>query len=283
MEAKAETLDMTVWKKLRIPTINVHLLSLEKREGDDSFYTSERAMHYVNVMIPFATTLLSGIHDLNQVLASLSVLIEAKYRASPRGQSLLKVGEIIIDTRHHKKTEYEYLGVRYVVSACSADRPAISISFQPTDTAFRKKPVELLHFYVACGLNKQHDLQTIILARVRDFDMAKVVAQIAHEELEIGHVSVRSVNKDSVDCGIMESLWNDVWIDFSNMAMPTLDCGMRTEAKEAASGAAFLDCVPFLKLLAFGNDTAEALIQDVVSLLPTIADLENSEGMQVEV
>jgi hypothetical protein len=108
---------------------------------------------------------------------------------------------------------------------------------------------------------------------VRDFDMAQIVAQVAREELAIGHVGVRSVCKDPVDCSIMERLWHESWMDFSNMAMPVLDCTFRSEAKVAASGAAFVDCVPFVQLLALGNAAAQTLVHDVVALLPTIAQL----------
>ena len=59
-------------------------------------------------------------------------------------------------------------GLRFVVSACSSDRLAAVLEFTPKESADGQdlKKIEMLHWYVAMGLQKQHHMQ-ILTARLR--------------------------------------------------------------------------------------------------------------------
>ena len=51
-------------------------------------------------------------------------------------------------------------GLRFVVSACSSDRLAAVLEFTPKESTDGQdlKKIEMLHWYVAMGLQKQHPM-----------------------------------------------------------------------------------------------------------------------------
>ena len=151
-------------------------------------------MHYCNICIPFSSALFEGVWDPNPLIVKLFEVVKNEYLKSPRGQEVSKLGEISDKLSNHKKKEYEMGGLRFVVSACKSDRPAATLWFTPNNDAEERgvrKPIEMLHWYVAMGLNKQHPMQQVMLCRVRDFQLAQVVVRVIKTRLHICHVSVR--------------------------------------------------------------------------------------------
>ena len=82
--------------------------------------------------------------------------------------AVLQLGTISKIIVHHKKKEYEMGSLRFLVNACGADRPASVLSFSPhADTDGLSKPIEMLHWYVAMDLSKQHPMQQAMLCCCR--------------------------------------------------------------------------------------------------------------------
>ena len=183
------TVDFKEWEKVLVPIINVHLLDLDKRGADPAFEDSKDAMHYVNIVVPFTPALVDGVSDLNELINALGQCVEIQFRASSRGAELLKEGgSLRFYTGHHKRQQYEYGGIRFVIAACRSDRPAAILEY--TNAAGKK--IEALHWYVAQGLLHQHPSQTVVLARVRDIALAKCIVEVLQNRLHIQRVSVRS-------------------------------------------------------------------------------------------
>ena len=209
-------------------------------------------MHYCNICIPFSSALFEGVWDPNPLIVKLFEVVKNEYLKSPRGQEVSKLGEISDKLSNHKKKEYEMGGLRFVVSACKSDRPAATLWFTPNNDAKERgvrKPIEMLHWYVAMGLNKQHPMQQVMLCRVRDFQLAQVVVRVIQTHLHIRHVSVRPLNKDTGDCEVMENLWARTWDHSSSENMPCLHSCGGDLAATAKSADTFLKCSSFLRSL----------------------------------
>ena len=183
------TVDFAEWERMLVPIINVHLLDLDKRGADPAFEDSKDAMHYVNIVVPFILTLVDGVSDLNELIDALGKCVETKFRATSRGAELLNEGgSFRFYTGHHKRQQYEYGGIRFVIAACRSDRPAAILEY--TNAAGKK--IEALHWYVAQGLLHQQPLQTVVLARVRDIALAKCIVEVLQNRLHIQRVALRS-------------------------------------------------------------------------------------------
>ena len=102
----------------------------------------------------------------------------------------------------HKKQELEYSGVRYIIEACRSDRPAIILRYKRPG-----KVIELLHFYIAMGLSRQHSRQRVLLARLRDFSLTHLLAGVCCGSLGMNRVTVRATHKCPFDCRLMLEQW----------------------------------------------------------------------------
>ena len=106
-------------------------------------------------------------------------------------------------------------GLRFLVSASASDPPASVLLFSPhADTPGLTKPIEMLHWYVAMGLNKQLPMQQVMLCRLRDFEMAKVVVDVIKTQLKIDHMSVRALSKNEEEREAMLKLWRSSSLTF---------------------------------------------------------------------
>ena len=201
-QLEQEEVDLELWRRIVLPTMNVHLLGLDKRSKDEQFVNSPKAMHYCNICIPYAPMLFDGFHDTEALIADLLKRVKEKYSTSKRGKQVMQFGSLRTGTTHHKKKEYEMGGLRFVVSACSSDRLAAVLEFTPKESTDGQdlKKIEMLHWYVAMGLPKQHHAQKVMLCRVRDFALAQVVVDVIQKHLRIDNCSVRSNSKDKTQC-----------------------------------------------------------------------------------
>ena len=59
--------------------------------------------------------------------------------------------------------------------------------------------VELLHMYVAMGLSKQHYLQRMCLARVRDFALLRLLADVVQDQLRVNRRVVRAIHQSEAE------------------------------------------------------------------------------------
>lgn len=187
--------DETIWAQMIIPTITVHLKAVDRRTKDTSYESSAAAMHHALIMIPVATTILPGAWDINDLIFLLGDRITSDYMDSTRGKELAKMGGLEAQRSHHKRFEYEHGGIRFVIAACGSDRPAQVLHFTPNEP--NRKPFEMMHMYNASGMRREHHLQQMILVRIRDFALAKVVISVVQSIMEGGaRIALRGVHKE---------------------------------------------------------------------------------------
>ena len=137
------------------------------------------AMHFVNVMIPAAQTVVPGVWDVDALVLLLGKKVAEVHGCSERGKEVKMMEKVEASTGHH--TEYASCGLRFVASACSSDSPDSIMFFKPSGE--KRKAFEMLHMYNAQGLKRPHPKQQVILARVRDFTIAKSLVKAAQEAL----------------------------------------------------------------------------------------------------
>ena len=108
------------------------------------------------------------------------------------------MGRLAARQSHHKRTEYEHGGIRFVIAACASDRPAYVLHFTPDEP--HRKPFEMMHMYNASGLRREHHLQQVILVRIRDFALAKVVLYVVQSIMNDGaRIALRGVHKEEAE------------------------------------------------------------------------------------
>ena len=165
----------------------------------------------------------------------------------------------------------EYGIYRFVVGACASDRPAATLIVSPNQNTGFRKPVEMLHWYVAMGLSKQHHLQEVMLARVRDIGLAQTLVRVVQRVLSVGHASVRYLCKDAADTALLRRLWCESNSPVSTEPLPLVNPDVVAAAKFVGAGIAFADCMPFLSALLSGYPSLLGLIQAVTSALQSEA------------
>ena len=268
--------DFNWWHEVVLPTLSVHVLGVDRRDGDESYETSPLAMHRVSVCVPFSSCLSDDIRDPCELMVRLAALVEVEYLRTDRGRELLALGVFKRDIRHHKKKEYEYGIYRFVVGACASDRPAATIFFHPNPNTDIRQPVEMLHWYVAMGLSKQHHYQQVMLARVRDIGLAQTLVSVVQRVLCVGHVSVRYMCKDETDNVLLSTLWCESNSTVVSEPMPLVHPGVLAAAKSVGDGTAFCDALPFLSELLSGCP-AHALLSQALQLMQS-SELHDPRG-----
>ena len=108
-------------------------------------------------------------------LAWLASLVCHQYLETVRGRELLRLGCFKRDVGHHKSKEYEDGIYCFVVGTGVCDRQAVSSVFCARTNTKSRKFAEMFHWYVASGFAKQHQLQEVMLARVRDIVLAQML------------------------------------------------------------------------------------------------------------
>ena len=105
------------------------------------------------------------------------------------------MGRLAARQTHHKRTEYEHGGIRFVIAACGTDRPAHVLHFTPNES--KRKAFEMMHMYNAMGMRREHHLQQMILVRIRDFALAEVVISVVQSIMKGGAcITLRGVHRE---------------------------------------------------------------------------------------
>ncbi len=244
----ASEFDWSLWRRMCVPTIHVHLLAVDRRESELDYEFSEHSMHYCNVCFPLVTCLSSQVCDANELIEALAKEVQDRFEASPRAMGLLAQGaSLSLRTGHHKKSEHEIGAARFVVSACASDRPAAILQFVPASGSPIKKSRELFHWYCAQGLDRQHHLQQAVLARVRDLEVAAIIVRVLQDRLLIKHGSVEAICKEGTDRALLMQAWNNVWTGSPLVAWPEFSEEALGAAGSAATASQFIDCLPFVQ------------------------------------
>ncbi len=205
-------------------------------------------------------------------MAWLASLVHHEYLETVRGRELLQLGSFKRDVGHHKIKEYEDGIYRFVVGPCVFDRQAATLLFYPhANTKFRK-PVEMLHWYVASGFAKQHHLQEVMLARVRDIGLAQTLVRVVQRVLCVGHASVRYLCENAADTALLRRLWCEQNRSERSESLPLVTSDVLAAAKSVGAGTPFVDCVPFLSTLLSG-------FPSLLGLLPAVMGALQSEAM----
>ena len=177
--------DFHSWTCVVLPTMRVHNLGVGRRDGDGGYETFQYAMHYVNVCVPFPSFLSDDISYSDELMAWLASLVYHEYLETVRGRELPRLGSFQRDVGHHKSN-------CFVVGPGVSDRQAAtSVFYSRTNNKFRQ-PAEMLYWYVASVFAKQHQLQEVVLARVRDIGLGVDCVQMQlHLSLCVVSVSLQ--------------------------------------------------------------------------------------------
>ena len=194
------------WKQIAVPTITVHLQYLHERAGCPDFCKSPAALHGALVMIPMVPSLCAHTVDLNDFIMQVARVTADSFLSSGRGRWLRSQGRLVLNVSRHKKEDFELRGHRFLVQACHSDRPAAALVWSKEGDS----DVELLHFYQAMGLAKQHPQQQMCLARVRDFYLAHTLVMEASKMLSIQRVQLRGIHKEEAVNKSMLQLWHEL-------------------------------------------------------------------------
>ena len=245
------------WAPYAIHAVTVHLHSVPK---------AETGFGQVMVTIPVAQGLMPFVEDLNLVINAIAWRAYSLFRDTPRGATLLARGSLEQDVGHHKRSEMELGGYRYVTQACASERPAFLVTFRPSSSEGKPHPVELLHAYNAMGLSKQHAVQQCILARLQDYALAGCFVVAAQELLRIGPCLVRAVPQDPEACGTMLAQWeSDVEsLHFSHPSSDVNEICLLAELDAAAAPISdaiaathFSEMMPFVQLMGYPAEDLE--------------------------
>ena len=95
--------DFDWWTHVVLPTMSVHVLGVDRRDGDETHETSPCAMHYVNVCVPFSSCLSDETPHPDELMARLAALVELEYLETDRGRELLRLGSFRRYVGHHKR------------------------------------------------------------------------------------------------------------------------------------------------------------------------------------
>ena len=252
--------DFDPWTSVVLPTMNVHVLGVDRRDGHQSYEISEYAMYYVNVCVPFSSCL------SDELMARLAALVHYEYLETDRGRELFQLGSLKRDIGHHKKKENEYGTYCFVVGACASDRLAATLFFYPHPNTKFRKPIEMTHWYVASGFAKQHHLQEVMLARVRDIGLAQTLVRVVLKFLHVEHAGARYLCKDAAANSPLSALWCDTNNSVHIEPLPLVNSGLLAAAKSVGSGPAFADCMQFLSDLLSGFSSLRGLLSAVTSV-----------------
>ena len=110
----------------------------------------------------------------------------------------------------------------------------------------------MLHWYVAMGLSKQHHLQQVMLARVRDIGLAQTLVRVVQRVLCVGHASVRYLCKDEGDNALLCGLWCESNSIVVSKPLPSVHSDVLAAAEHVRAGTAVVDSMPFLSELLSG-------------------------------
>ena len=241
--------DFHLWTRIVLPTMSVHILGMDRRDGDGGYETFEYAMHYVNVCVPFSSSLSDDVCYPHELIVRLASLVYHEYLETVRGQELLSLGSFKFNVDYRKSKECEDGIYRFLVGPCVSDRQAATLVFYPHANAKFRKPVEMLHWYVASGFAKQHTLQEIMLARVRDIGLAQTLVCVVQRVLCVGHVSVRYLTENAADTALLRRLWCEQNSSVLPEPLPQVTSYVVAAAEFVGAATSFADCIPFLEAL----------------------------------
>ena len=101
----------------------------------------------------------------------------------------------------------------------------------------------MLHWYVAMGLSKQHHLQQVMLARVRDIGLAQTLVRVVQRVLCVGHASVRYLCKDEGDNALLCGLWCESNSIVVSEPLPSVHSDVLAAAEHVRAGTALVDSI----------------------------------------
>ena len=156
------------------------------------------------------------------------------FKDTPAYHSFLEAGEVSVFIGRHKKKEVEVGNVRFVVAACGSDRPAV---------VWQHFKLELLHFYQAMGLHRQHPSQQTLLARCRNFSVAHCVARAALDLFGVDRLSINATCSDLDDGANLFAVW-ERHSDLRDNVVSRLDQFLQREDQTASFTGGFAESFP---------------------------------------
>ena len=180
-----------------VPTVGIHLQHLHTKQQEGCQY-SDTATHSCNVTIALAPFLSDTCVDVDAVAILVASEALNLFKATSAYASFEESNNFSVDIGRHKKKEVEVGNARFVVSACCADRQAV---------IWKSGRRELLHLYLAMGLERQHPYQRTLLARCRSFTVADCVARAAMSLFGVERLSINPTCSDLEERAELVAVW----------------------------------------------------------------------------
>ena len=167
-------------KDWAIDAICVHLVSPSKNDLDS-----------VLVMLPVVAKHVAGYtwKTLHTAMATVASRAYALFRQTATYNRLATLGSVEARVGHHKLDDHEIAGYRVILQQCRSDRPAMLIVWTTHDG----HSTELMHFYPAMGLSRQHAAQQMLLGRMRGLELSSCLVHAARETWSLSLPTLQKV------------------------------------------------------------------------------------------
>ena len=184
-------------RSILVLTVGIHL-EHSRTKQQEGYQNSDTSTHSCNVTIALVSLLSDSFVDLEAVAILVASAALDLSKTTVAYASFEESNKLLVFIWRHKKKEVEVGNSRFVVSACYADRQAV---------IWKSGCCELLHLYLAIGLERQHSSQRTLVARCRSFTFADCVARAAMGLFGVERLSINPICSDSDEREAVMAVW----------------------------------------------------------------------------
>ena len=191
------------------------------------------------------------------------------FKRSERGRALLESGYLITHgTKRHKKQVVDLGEDAVLLRTANSDRAAFCVLVAKDandDDGDEPVQTEWSHSYIAMGLDLQHELQTALLFRTYNFEVAAAVLRAIGVTLDCGpRLSAMSFPQDEKEAvakeGFLKAMEEaHVFLVSENPGQGLVHLSVDDPAVHAVANAVCVkDCLPFMKAV-LGEERCQQL------------------------
>ena len=158
-------------------------------------FPKQNDLDSVLVMLPVVAKHVAGYtwKTLHTAMATVASRAYALFRRTATYSRLATLGSVETRVGHHKLDDHEIAGYRVILTQCRNDRPAMLIVWTTHDG----HSTELMHFYPAMGLSRQHAAQQMLLGRMRGLELSSCLVHAARETWSLSLPTLQNVSGDA--------------------------------------------------------------------------------------
>ena len=123
-------------------------------------------------------------------MATLALQTFTLFKKTPTYNRLAANSTVESRVGHHKLNDLEIAGYRVILQQCYTERPAMLITW----TSNEGQTKELMHFYPAMGLSKQHEAQQMLLGRMQGLEISSCLVTAAQRMWGLSLPTLRNVS-----------------------------------------------------------------------------------------